>query len=150
MRPPIELMKTIRPRALADRGSIAWVTATWAIRLTSTWRRKSSMRQRLQRARDADPGVVDEAVEAAPPCSAAIRAAAAAIWSASVTSSISGTSALGAGRRAASRRPPRLRTPAKTLQPAASRRSAVARPIPVEAPVTRTERTAAGYLAATA
>src|ERR1700709_1511794 len=42
MRPPIELMKTMRPRPRRISGSVAWVTATWAVRLTSTWRRKSS------------------------------------------------------------------------------------------------------------
>ena len=36
-------MKTMRPRARRISGSIAWVTATWAVRLTSTWRRKSSI-----------------------------------------------------------------------------------------------------------
>ena len=43
MRPPIELMKTMRPRATRIAGSIAWVTATWPVTLTSTWRRKSSI-----------------------------------------------------------------------------------------------------------
>ena len=43
IRPPIEVMKTIRPRAARIGGSIACVTATWAVRLTSTWRRKSSI-----------------------------------------------------------------------------------------------------------
>ncbi len=36
MRPPIELRKTMRPRALRTSGSIACVTPTWAIRLTSS------------------------------------------------------------------------------------------------------------------
>ena len=43
MRPPIELMKTMRPPARRIEGSIAWVTATWAVRLISIWRRKSSI-----------------------------------------------------------------------------------------------------------
>ena len=40
-RPPIELMKTSRPRARRSAGMKAWVTATWPIRFTSIWRRKS-------------------------------------------------------------------------------------------------------------
>jgi hypothetical protein len=97
-------------------------------------------RQRLQRARDGDAGIVDEPVEPAP-ASASIRAAAAAICSASVMSMISAESCPEAASRSASPSSG-LRTPAKTVQPAASRRSALARPIPVEAPVTRTDRIA--------
>ena len=65
MRPPIELMKTMRPRARRICGSIAWVTATWPVRLTSIWRRKSSIGIVSSGPGHGDAGVVDEAVEAA-------------------------------------------------------------------------------------
>ena len=89
-----------------------------------------------------DAGVVDEAVEAA--VGARRRSARRRRRSApaSVTSRISGASRSEPASRSASASSSR-RTPAKTRQPAASRRSAVARPIPVEAPVTRAERTRA-------
>ena len=65
MRPPIELMKTMRPRARRIGGSIAWVTATWRGQVDLDLAAEVLERQRLQRARDGDAGVVDEAVEAA-------------------------------------------------------------------------------------
>ena len=64
-RPPIELMKTSRPRARRSAGMKAWVTATWPIRFTSIWRRKSLDRQQLERPPHPDPGVVHEARETA-------------------------------------------------------------------------------------
>ena len=42
-RPPTELIRTTRPFAARNIGRNAWVTATCPIRLTSIWRRKSSM-----------------------------------------------------------------------------------------------------------
>ena len=94
-------------------------------------------RQRLDRALDGDPGVVDQPRE--PPAGRLARRGRRRPRScrASVTSMISGSSALGASARSDSPSSG-LRTPAKTSKPLAVERSAQARPIPVEAPVTTT------------
>ena len=121
-RPPIEEMKTIRPRAARSAGSIARVTAICPKTLTSNWRRRSSSVSTSSGPPMPMPGVVDERVEAARPRrpSAAPRSsAAAAICAGSVTSSCQ--------RHDPSRRRPRppalspaagSRTPASTVQPA--------------------------------
>ncbi len=143
MRPPIELMKTMRPRASRIDGSSAWVTATCPVRLTSIWRRKSSI------------GIVSSGLGRLTPAlltrpsspSPARRRFAPQrrrSGSASVTSSISGVNRSDPASRSDSASSSR-RTPAKTRQPAASSRSAVARPMPVDAPVTRADRTPPGY-----
>ena len=77
-----------------------------------------------------------------PSPSASIRAAAAAIWLGVGDVEGQRRQPLGAGLAQRLRVGLASRTPAKTRQPAASSRSAVARPMPVEAPVTRTDRTA--------
>ena len=130
----------MRPRAVRIAGSIACVTATWAVRLTSIWRLKSSIGSVSSGPGTAMPALLTSPSRPASPTSLPIRSAAAAIWSASVTSSISGTSRSEPASRsdAASSS---LRTPAKTRQPAASSCRAVARPMPVDAPVTRTDFT---------
>ena len=107
MRPPIELMKTIAAAGAADRRQHRLGDRDVGDQVDLDLAAEVLDRHRLQRARDRDAGVVDEAVEAAAG-SASIRAAAAAICSASVTSSISGDEALGAGLRAAPRRPASL------------------------------------------
>src|SRR6478735_2303200 len=144
MRPPIELRKTMRPRAARIIGSIRWVTSSWPLRLTSTWRRKSSIGIVSSGLGSETPALLTRPSRPASPRSAAIVSAVAAICSASVTSSGTGASRSDPSRRSDSASGSR-RTPAKTCQPAASRRSAVARPIPVEAPVTRTDRIGPGY-----
>ena len=79
MRPPIELMKTIRPRAARIAGSIAWVTATWAVRLTSSWRRKSSIGSVSSGPGTAMPALLTRPSRPLPGLASAIRSAAAAI-----------------------------------------------------------------------
>ena len=73
MRPPIELMKTMRPRAAADRGEQRLGDGDVAGQVDLDLAAEVVDRQRLQRARDGDAGVVDEAVERRPPVSAATR-----------------------------------------------------------------------------
>src|SRR4051812_46905820 len=136
MRPPTELTKAIRPRAARSAGSSALVTATWPIRLTSIWRRKSSSGTTSSGPATLMPALLTRPSSRAPTRSAAARTAAS-----SVTSSSSGV--VPSGALAGSR------TPASTSQPDAASRCAVARPMPVEAPVTRARRaTARRYRAA--
>src|SRR6476469_2665430 len=142
MRPPIELRKTTRPRASRIIGSIACVTATCEIRLTSScWRRSSSG---IVSSGDitAMPALLTSPSSPLLPTAAVICSETAVIWPASVTSSISGTSRSEAALRKAAASSS-LRTLANTRQPSASIRRALARPMPVEAPVIRTVFTGA-------
>ena len=102
MRPPIDDMKTTRPRAARIIGRNAWVTATWPTTLTSSWRRSSSRLDALDRAGDDDAGVVDEPVE--PPAGGLARPARRRRRSkrASATSMISGSSSPAAAATSAS------------------------------------------------
>ena len=100
----------------------------------------------LHRAAGADPGVVDERIQASARRRACTSALAASICCSLVTSSSSGSiRPLRAPRPPAARRPAAARTPASTFQPARDRRSALARPIPLEAPVIRTVGTRRRY-----
>ena len=144
MRPPIELMKTIRPRALRISGSIACVTATCAIRLTSSWLRKSSS------------GIVSSGAITAMPA-LLTRPSSPRLATASPICSADSGDLVGIGHVEHQRHEPLGRgvaqargvllacaRPAKTRQPSASMRRALARPMPVEAPVIRTDFTGPG------
>ena len=66
MRPPIELMKTMRPRAPADQRQHRLGHRDLGGQVDLELAAEVVQRQRLQRPGDGDAGVVDEAVEAAP------------------------------------------------------------------------------------
>ena len=139
MRPPIELMKTIRPRGAADRRQHRLGHRDLGGQVDLDLAAEVLDRDRLQRARDRDAGVVDEAVEAAP----AARLADCARRG----GDLRGVGDVEQQRVPAAPSPPArsdsasssLRTPAKTVQPSWSIAVALARPMPVEAPVTRTD-----------
>ena len=130
LRPPIEPMRTTRPRALPKRGQERLHDGDLADDVHLELAAELVERDELERSRDRDAGVVDEAVELAgrrplrPPRSAPYRSRRA--------------------RRARRRAPeahPRLGGAHTAVDPPArpASRSADASPIPDEAPVTRTD-----------
>src|SRR4051794_506206 len=144
IRPPIEAMKTTRPLLRRSSGSIAWVTATWPVRLTAIWWRKSSSGRTSSGPGTARPALLTRPSRPSDPRLSPIVAAAAAIAASSATSTSTGSRRSEAASRSDCASSSR-RTPAKTRHPAESRWSAVARPIPVDAPVMRTDFTGPTY-----
>ena len=94
LRPPIEPMRTTRPRALPQRGQKRLHHGDLADDVHLELAAELVERDELERRRDRDPGVVDEAVAAPAPTATA----AAAICSVSVTSSWSGSTPRAAQR----------------------------------------------------
>src|SRR5438445_205803 len=125
----IEPMRTTLPRVARSAGIQACVRASCPVRLTSSWRRNSSSGMCSR-----GPATPMPALLTSPSSRGPTAAAAPAIAPASVTSSSSSVVPVGAA--------PGVRTPAKTRQPPRASRSAQAAPIPEDAPVTRTERSA--------
>src|SRR5437870_4731503 len=127
--PEIEPIRTTRPLAARSAGMQACVSASWLVRLTSSWWRKTSSGMYSR-----GPATPMPALSTSPSSRSPTASAARAIASASVTSSRSSVVPVGAA--------PSARTPANTRHPACASRLAVVAPMPDEAPVTRTERLA--------
>src|SRR2546421_5804633 len=130
-------MFTILPRAFLISGRNAWITATWPIRLTSSWRRKSSIGTNSSGPAIAIPALFTRPATPAEPAASSTRRRAASIDDRSVTSRISGSSSPVASARRLSPSSC-LRTPANTRKPDRSSRRAHARPMPVELPLITT------------
>ena len=62
--PEFEPVVTARPRALRSSGRNAWVTATWPITFTSSWRRRRSSGRCSSETRDTDANVIEQAPQA--------------------------------------------------------------------------------------
>ena len=129
-RPPIELTFTIRPRARRSAGRNACVTATWPMRLISSWWRSWSIGRNSSGAATAIPALFTSPASGASPSSSR----AAAIWSASDTSIRTVRTPRPSSRSASSS----FRTAPIASKPSVFRCRTVASPMPVEAPVTRT------------
>ena len=127
--PPMEPMRTTRPRARRSAGRNACVTATWPTTFTSSWCLSSSSGTSSSGAAIAIPALSTRPSSVEPTASAA-----AAICSASVTSSRSASTPRSPSAEASSS----VRTPPNTLQPPFASRMQQASPMPEDAPVTTT------------
>ena len=115
LRPPIEPMRTTRPRARRSAGSSAWSTATCPTTFTSSWRRSSSSGTSSSGAAIAMP-----ALSTSPWSSEPTASAAAAICAASVTSSSTGSMPCSRSAFASAARCARRRARASQPVPAAT------------------------------
>src|SRR6266567_3503657 len=137
MRPPAEPTCTTLPFEVRSIGRKAWVTATGATELTSSWRRSSSTGRNSRGPATAMPALFTTPARRPPPSVRATSSTADAICSASVTSSM--TEVTEPLERVRSRSASSgFRTPANTANPRLARWRTQARPIPEDAPVTTT------------
>ena len=136
---PIEPMLTMRPTARWMSGRKVWVTAICPKTLTSNWCRRSSSVTNSTGDVLPMPALFTRPSSPARPSTAATMSKAASMVALLVTSIFTGTrpSPPSAWSSAAALL---FRTPANTRKPWLTRSSAQARPIPLEAPVTTTDR----------
>jgi DNA-binding CsgD family transcriptional regulator len=111
-RTPIVLTITMRPRARRSDGSMAWVTASWPVTFTSSWRRNASSWTSSAGQARPNPALLTRPSSPAVAVCPVTAAAAAAMWLPSVTSRMSGVSSPPAAERASCSPSAGLRTPA--------------------------------------